>query len=154
MRDYKDETIEKLCKMLSYLDDCGCMTEDDVKLYHEIMTDYSAKKTTEETDSNTFGPHSHEGFTSYIAYSILNDEGVRELNYVHYADDPHSADHQLRDAAEMICFSDCSDEIVEAIVIQGYKVDYVGWQPGMLYEFRDQMSGEIIWSERFPQWDH
>lgn len=154
MRDYKDETIEKLCKILNYLDDCGCMTEDDIKLHHEIMADYAAEKATEETDFNTFGSYSHKGFASYIAYSTLNDKGEREFNYIHYADDPRSANRQLRDAAKMICFSDCSDEIVEDIVIQGYKVDYVGWQSGMLFEFRDRESSEIIWSERFPQWEH
>ena len=154
MRDYKDETIEKLCEMFNYLDDCGCMTEDDVTLYHELMVAYFAEKAAEETDFNAFGPYSHRGFASYIAYSILNDKGERELIYEDYEDDPRAADYLLRDAAEMICFSDCSDEIVEAIVIQGWKIEYVGWQPGMLYEFRDQESGEIIWSERFPNWDH
>lgn len=154
MRDYKDETIEKLCSILNCLEDCGCMTEDDVTLYHELMVAYSAEKAAEETDFNAFGPYSHKGFASYIAYSILNDKGERELNYVHYADDPHSADHQLRDAAKMICFSDWSHEIVKDIVIQGYKIEYVGWQSDMLFEFRDQESGEIVWSESFPQWEH
>lgn len=154
MKDYKNETIEKLCAILNCLEDCGCLLGEEKDEYHAVMNEYQRMQVVERTDFNTFGSYSHEGFASYIAYSILNDEGVRELNYVHYADDPHSADRQLRDAAEMICFSDCSDEIVEAIVIQGYKINYVGWQPGMLFEFCDQESGEIVWSERFPQWDH
>lgn len=154
MRDYKDETIKKLCTILNVLEDCGCLLGEEEDEYRAVMNEYQRTQAVEETDFNTFGPYSHEGFASYIAYSILNDEGVRELNYAYYADDPRSADRQLRDAAKMICFSDCSDEIVEDIVIQGYKVEYVGWQSDMLFEFRDQESGEIIWSESFPQWEH
>lgn len=154
MKDYKDETIEKLCAILNCLEDSGCLLGEEKDEYRAVMSEYQKMQVVEKTDFNTFGSYSHRGFASYIAYSILNDEGVRELNYAHYADDPCSADHLLRDAAEMICFSDCSDEIVEAIVIQGYKIDYVGWQPGMLFEFRDRENGEIIWSERFPQWEH
>ena len=154
MRDYKDETITKLCSIINFLEDCGCMLDEEENEYRAVMNEYQRMQAAEKTDFNTFGSYSHQGFASYIAYSILNDKGERELNHKHYADDYGSADQLLRDAAEMICFSDCSDEIVEAIVIQGYKVDYVGWQPGMLFEFRDRENGEIIWSERFPEWNH
>lgn len=154
MRDYKCETIEKLCAILNCLEDSGCLLGEEEDEYRAVMNEYQKMQMIERTDFNTFGSYSHRGFASYIAYSTLNDEGVRELNYMHYADDSCSADCLLRDAAEMICFSDYSDKIVEAIVIQGYKIDYVGWQPGMLFEFRDRENGEIIWSERFPQWEH
>ena len=154
MKDYKDETIERLCAILNCLEDCGCLLGEEEDEYRAVLNEYQKMRAATEAESNAFGPHSHEGCTSYIAYSILNDKGERELIYEDYEDDPRAADYLLRDAAEMICFSDCSDEIVEAIVIQGWKIEYVGWQPGMLYEFRDQESGEIIWSERFPNWDH
>jgi hypothetical protein len=36
---------------------------------------------------------------------------------------------------------------------QGKELHYVGWQPGMLYEFADK-KGNIIWSASFPEWDH
>ena len=154
MRDYKDETIEKLCGILDCLEDCGCMTEDDVKLYRKVINEYQATQDHELMGSTDFGPHSHNGYASYICYSILNDQGECVIEYAYYADDPKSGDTLLRHAAEMICFGDCSDEIVEAIVVQGWKVEYVGWQPNMLFEFRDQVTGEIIWSEYFPKWEH
>ena len=154
MKDYKDETIEKLCTILNILEDFDCLLGEEENKYHAAMDEYQKMRAAEETDFNAFGPYSHKGFASYIAYSILNDKGERELNYVHYADDPLSSDRQLRDAAKMICFSDWSHEIVKDIVIQGYKVEYVGWQSDMLFEFRDQESGEIIWSKSFPQWEH
>lgn len=51
-------------------------------------------------------------------------------------------------------FSDCGGWDVVEVMIDGRLVDYVGWQPGMLYEYRDCETGEIVWSESFPQWDH
>ena len=137
-------TISELCQFINYLDDCGCLTDEDRATYEEIMARHR----------EGFGIHSHKGHYSYIAYSIENMYGERELEYIYYEDTPEDADKLLRAASEMICFGDCSDEIVEAIVIQGWKVDYVGWQPNMLFEFRDQETGEIIWSHNFPNWDH
>lgn len=154
MKDYKDEIIEKLCGILNCLEDCGCLLGEERDEYHTIMSEYQAIQNHELMGSTDFGPYSHNSYASYICYSILNDQGERVIEYAHYADDPKSGDTLLRDAAEMICFSDNSDEIVEAIVVQGWKIEYLGWHPDMLFEFRDQVTGEIIWSERFPQWDH
>lgn len=141
----KDKSvISELCQFINYLDDCGCLTDEDRVTYEDIMARYRVG----------FGIHSHEGQYSYLAYSIENTEGERIMEYEYFDDSPEQADALLRMAAEMICFSDCSDEIVEAIVIQGWKIEYVGWQPNMLFEFIDQESGEIIWSDTFPGWEH
>lgn len=141
----KDKSvISELCQLINYLDDCGRLTNTERKAYDEIMSRYRMG----------FGIHSHEGHYSYIVYSIDNEYGEREMEYIYYEDTPEDADNLLRTASEMICFGDCSDEIVEAIVIQGWKVEYVGWQSDMLFEFRDQETGEIIWSHNFPNWDH
>ena len=137
-------TIEALCNLINMLDDNGCLTDEDRAEYHAIMTEYRTG----------FGHHTYEGNYSYIAYSILNDHGERVMKYTIYGDSPKAADILLREAAQMICFADCSDEIVESIVVQGWKIEYVGWQPNMLFEFRNQETGEIIWSESFPQWEH
>ena len=151
MKDYKDETIERLCAILNCLEDCGCLLGEEEDEYRAIMSEYITAQAEVEERKEL---HSHDGHYSYIAYSILDENNIRQTHYAYYSDDAYSANRLLRDAAEMICFSDCSDEIVEAIVIQGYKVEYVGWRPGMLFEFRDQVTGEIIWSESFPQWEH
>lgn len=60
----------------------------------------------------------------------------------------------FRTVAERIVFSDCGYDEITEIVADGRPVEYVGWQPGMLVEFRDTETGEIIFSESFPQWDH
>lgn len=57
-------------------------------------------------------------------------------------------------AAKVWCFNDCSDEDIEAIYIGGREVRYMGWQPSMLFEFYDAETKEVIWSRRFPEWDH
>ena len=60
----------------------------------------------------------------------------------------------FRTVANRIVFSDCSYDEITEIVADGRPVEYVGWQPGMLVEFRDTETGEIVFSESFPQWDH
>jgi len=61
-------------------------------------------------------------------------------------------DEVLYAAAKAICFDDCSDDVVKAIYVNGIEYEYVGWQPGMLYEFCS--NGKVVWSRRFPEWDH
>lgn len=56
-------------------------------------------------------------------------------------------------AAKMICFCDCIPDDVREIYVGGAEVKYMGWQPGMLFEFSGA-NGRIIWSRRFPEWDH
>ena len=58
-------------------------------------------------------------------------------------------------AAQFYAWRDCDDtyDIVE-IMWAGHPVEYLGWQPDMLFEFRDIESGEILYSAYFPEWDH
>lgn len=56
--------------------------------------------------------------------------------------------------AERVAFSDCGDDCLDEIVFDGERVEYVGWQPGMLIEFRSCETGEIVYSGSFHQWDH
>ena len=60
----------------------------------------------------------------------------------------------FRHVAELICFDDCGDDRVDEIVWNGHHVHYTGWQPGMVMEFADDETGEIIYSGSFPEWDH
>ena len=60
----------------------------------------------------------------------------------------------FRKMAERVAFSDCSDDSLDEIVFDGERVEYVGWQPGMLIEFRSCETGEIVYSGSFPEWDH
>ena len=58
-------------------------------------------------------------------------------------------------AAQFYAWRDCDGtyDLVE-IMCGGRALEYVGWQPGMLFEFRDVETKEIVYSAEFPQWDH
>lgn len=58
-------------------------------------------------------------------------------------------------ASQFYAWSDCDDtyEIVE-IVCDGRKLEYIGWQEGMLFEYKDVESGEIVASAEHWEWDH
>lgn len=58
-------------------------------------------------------------------------------------------------ASQIYAWSDCDDtyEIVE-IMCDGHELGYLGWQPGMLFEFKDLVTGEIVYSATFECWDH
>lgn len=55
--------------------------------------------------------------------------------------------------SKRICFDDLSDETVQKIYYKGKEVYYVGWQPKMVYEYKD-LDGNTIWLGNFPEWDH
>ena len=58
-------------------------------------------------------------------------------------------------ASQFYAWDDCDDTYrIEEIMCDGHELDYLGWQPGMLFEFKDLVTGEIVYSAEFPQWDH
>lgn len=58
-------------------------------------------------------------------------------------------------ASKIYAFDDIDDTYtIEHIVCDGQELEYVGWQPGMLFEFRNIATGEIVYSNEFPNWDH
>lgn len=58
-------------------------------------------------------------------------------------------------ASRFYAFDDLDDtHKIEEIVCNGHELHYLGWQPGMLFEFKDLTTGEIVYSAEFPQWDH
>ena len=58
-------------------------------------------------------------------------------------------------ASRFYAFDDLDDtHRIEKIVCDGHELHYLGWQPGMLFEFKDLTTGEIVYSAEFPQWDH
>lgn len=59
----------------------------------------------------------------------------------------------LTKISHIICFSDCSNDSILDIYYDGEKLEYVGWQSNMLFEYLNK-SGKTIWSNTFPQWNH
>ena len=79
------------------------------------------------------------------------DTGAIEMHYFEQGD----IGALCYKASQFYAWSDCDDtyEIVE-IMCDGRKLEYVGWQQGMLFEYRDVESGEIVASAEHWEWDH
>lgn len=148
MKNYKDVAISKLCKIINYLDDCGCMTEDDIQHYHEIITEYADKYEDEvvrEKESEVCTYHKN----CYILKSREDGEVIIKT---------YDAEHEnsmMCDVSKFICFSDCDDtfELVK-VVFRGREIEYVGWRPLMEFKYRYVDTGDIAWKNSFPAWDH
>lgn len=57
-------------------------------------------------------------------------------------------------ASQFYAWADCDDTYrIDEIMCDGKELYYVGWQPGMLFEFISE-DGGIVYSADFPQWDH
>ena len=57
-------------------------------------------------------------------------------------------------ASQFYAWADCDDTYrIEEIMCDGMELEYVGWQPGMLFEFESE-DGGIVYSASFPEWDH
>ncbi len=64
-------------------------------------------------------------------------------------------DAMFNDISRIYCFDDLDDTYqVIAIFCKGFKVEYVGWQPAMHFEYRIVDDGELVWEGWFEQWDH
>ena len=149
MKNYKDTTITKLCQMLNYLDDNGCLTDEDRHEYGEIMLDYAANYKTEETLDDILSLD----YTSHRNCYILKSREDGEVIVKTYEDDKDNV--MMRDVSKHICFSDCDDtwEVIK-IVYQGREVEYNGWQPGMVMSYDYAGTDDEAWSGVFEQWDH
>ena len=58
-------------------------------------------------------------------------------------------------ASQFYAWADCDDTYrIEEIMCDDHELGYLGWQPGMLFEFKDYTTGAIVYSATFPEWDH
>lgn len=58
-------------------------------------------------------------------------------------------------ASQYYAWADCDDTYrIDEIMCDGRELEYVGWQPGMLFEYRDVESGEIVASAEHWEWNH
>ena len=71
-----------------------------------------------------------------------------------YTSEHANLDDLLMDVSRSICFSDCVKIHVLDIVADGRKLSFTGWQPDMEFAYRDRLTGEIVWAECFPEWEH
>lgn len=94
-----------------------------------------------------------QSFYDKNTYIKLRDRDTGEIEYRYFEQGDIGA--LCYKAAQFYAWDDCDDtyEIVE-IMCDGRKLEYVGWQQGMLFEFKDYVTGAIVYSAEFPQWDH
>ena len=71
-----------------------------------------------------------------------------------YTSEHANLDDLLTEVSRSICFSDCVKIHVLDIVADGRKLYFTGWQPDMEFVYRDSLTGEIVWAECFPEWEH
>jgi hypothetical protein len=64
-----------------------------------------------------------------------------------------SIDQFLTKVSKRIAFDDLDDITVQKIYFKGKELVYVGWQPGMKFEYTD-LEGNSIWIGYFEEWDH
>ena len=58
-------------------------------------------------------------------------------------------------ASQFYAWADCDNTYrIDEIMCDGRELEYVGWQPCMLFEYRDVESGEIVSSAEHWEWDH
>ena len=94
-----------------------------------------------------------QSFYDENTYIKLRDRDTGEIEHRYFEQGDIGA--LCYKASQFYAWTDCDDtyEIVE-IMCDGRKLEYVGWQPGMLFEYRDVESGEIVASAEHWEWDH
>ena len=71
-----------------------------------------------------------------------------------YTSEHATLDALLTEVSRNICFSDCVKIHVLDIVADGRKLSFTGWQQDMEFAYKDIITGEIVWTECFPEWEH
>ena len=56
--------------------------------------------------------------------------------------------------SHVIAWDDFNNLTVVLIVFKGKLFHYEGWQPGMHFQFTDAFTGEVVYDNYFPEWDH
>lgn len=91
-----------------------------------------------------------EGSNTYL---VLVDRETKEKTKKYFVDG--DVDAICFYASKMYCFSDYDDAYeIEQIICAGHELHYLGWQPGMVFEFMDRETGEIVYCNQFEHWDH
>jgi hypothetical protein len=83
-------------------------------------------------------------------YIYTDDEGIPCSRTF---DGDVEANQFFTDVSYRIAFDDCSGETVQKIYFKGKEVEYVGWQQGMKFEYKD-LDGNTVWVGVFEHWDH
>lgn len=80
-------------------------------------------------------------------FRIAYDDGGTRIRAFHHKNQLFNA------VVKHEAFTDCSNEMIQAIVCDGKPVHYYGWLPNMEYRYEDE-DGNIVWDEFYPELDH
>lgn len=87
------------------------------------------------------------GFTACYTYETAEgDAYVKSFDLV-------GMDKFFREVSNVIAFDDCTGFNIISIKFDGKEVYYTGWQPCMVYEYKD-LDGNTVWEGQFEEWDH
>lgn len=107
----------------------------------------NAEKTTHDSTflvikTPTADDNGHEAKVYFPTYEARHRQTYTPLDWACYW------------AAKCLAFNDLTDERLCFVCVEGRELRYTGWQPGMVYEFEDVDTREIVWSRSFEHWDH
>lgn len=83
------------------------------------------------------------------SYLYRDSEGILINKFYPHID----TDKFFYEVSRRIAFSDCSNEEVLIIIWHGKEIEYAGWKPNMVYEYKD-LDGNTVWVGQFENWDH
>ena len=148
MRDYKDETIARLCELINYIEDSGVMLDEDKEEYYAIINEYQ-----DEREATLVAEKQDNFAHRYSDCYILKD--TKDGEVIVKAFDKKHREIMMREVSKHICFNDCDDTFeIFKIIYRGREIRYSGWLPNMEMQYEYVDTGDYAWSECFPQWDH
>lgn len=131
----KDALIEKLFLVINQFND-GKLPEDLHDDYVEWMTNKQVKSPA----------HAATG----ILWKSLEDDGYRWSDF-----SERGTDKMYHELAKYYAFSDFDQcEIPFAAYDNGHPVTYCGWEPNMVFRFKDKFTGEDLYECQHMEWEH
>lgn len=131
----KDALIEKLFLVINQFND-GKLPEDLHDDYFKWMTNKQVKSPA----------HAATG----ILWKSLEDGGYRWSSYF-----VRGTDAMYHELAKYYAFSDFDQcEIPFAAYDNGHPVTYCGWEPNMVFRFKDKFTGEDLYECQHMEWEH
>lgn len=141
---YLDDQIDILESLRQSIHEAKKITPLDAEAAIDFARDYMvrAKQRFKEIEDK-------RSFNSWVVVRRGDCDGddelytiVGEKDYICYA------------TCNIGIFGDCSNETIESVVIDGRECEYSGWMPDMYRTIMDKNTGEIVYENQFPEWDH
>ena len=131
----KDALIEKLFLVINQFND-GKLPEDLHDDYFEWITDKQVK--------------SSENAATGILWKSLEDDGYQWSDY-----SERGTDKMYHELAKYYAFSDFDQcEVPFAVYDNGHPVTYCGWEPNMVFRFKDMFTDEDLYECQHMEWEH